>query len=248
MSIRKLSRLFVTVVLTLTAGLTLSVATTQTARADGCYTWSGTLREGASGEGVTRLQIRVAGWVPSGSELTIDGQFGPATKTAVTNFQRGYGLTPDGVAGPQTFAKIYELQDDDCTPIHFSFAEVTQNCGRGANGYTGGAVSPAEVRENLLRGMWRAEALRHQLGDRPIRVTSGFRDRTCNASVDGASNSRHLYGDALDFGAGAHSLCTLAQGARSAGFQGIYGPGFPAHNDHVHVSASERWSAPSCGI
>ena len=222
----------------------ITAAATQTARADGCYTWSGTLKEGSRGDAVTRLQIRVAGWPGYGSELAIDGQYGAGTKRAVSNFQRAYGLSVDGIAGPQTFAKIYELQDNDCTPIHFTFAEVTRNCGKG--GLSGGAVSAAQVRENLLRGLWKAEALRRQLGDRPIRVTSGFRDRQCNAREGGSPTSRHLYGDAIDFGAGPHSLCTLARGARSAGFQGIYGPGFPNHGDHVHVSASERWSASRC--
>jgi len=244
--VSRVVRLFIAVVLTIAGSLTLTVVTAQTARADGCYTWSGTLRVGARGEAVTRLQIRVAGWTAYGEELAIDGVYGPATERAVTRFQKAYGLQQDGVAGPQTFNKIYELQDDDCTPIHFTFAEVTQNCGRG--GFSGGAVSAAQVRENLVRVMWKAEALRRQLGDRPITVNSGFRDRQCNASVGGASSSRHLYGDAIDFDSGPHSLCTLARGARTAGFQGIYGPGFPNHDDHVHVSSSERWSAPSCGV
>lgn len=248
MSRPTLARRLVSVALSLLFIIGFTVATTQTARADGCYTWSGTLRPGASGEAVTRLQIRVAGWVPSGQELVIDGQYGAKTQEAVRNFQRGYGLTQDGVAGSQTFGKIYELQDDDCTPIHFTFTEAAQNCGRGPNGFANGAVPPAQIRENLLRTMWKVEALRHQLGDQPIQVNSGFRDRQCNASVGGSSNSRHLYGDALDLDSGPHSLCTLARGARNAGFQGIYGPGFPAHDDHVHVSGSERWSAPSCGI
>jgi hypothetical protein len=38
--------------------------------------------------------------------LTADGRFGPATKKAVENFQRGKGLPHDGVAGPQTFRAL----------------------------------------------------------------------------------------------------------------------------------------------
>jgi zinc D-Ala-D-Ala carboxypeptidase len=247
MSIKRLSRLLVVAALALGTTLTISVAAAPPAAADGCYTWSGTLREGSSGPAVTRLQIRVAGWVAFGEVLAIDGQYGPATRRAVTRFQQAYGLTADGIAGSQTFNKIYALQDDDCSPIHFSFAEVSYNCGRG--GFSGGAVSATQVRENLLRAMWKAEALRHKLGDRAIPVSSGFRDYQCNASVGGASNSRHLYGDALDLVPGP-SLCSMAQTARSTGFNGIFGPGYPGHNDHTHVDSgpNRAWSAPNCGI
>ena len=61
--------------------------------------------------------------------------------------------------------------------------------------------------------MWKAEALRHKLGDRPIGVSSGFRDYACNSSVGGASNSRHLYGDALDLVPGPSPLRHGAHGA-----------------------------------
>lgn len=98
--------------------------------------------------------------------------------------------------------------------------------------------------------MWKLEALRHALGDQSIRVTSGFRSTSCNAAVGGATNSRHLYGDAVDLGSGPHSLCTVAQQARNHGFNGILGPGYAGHSDHIHVNQgpSHFWSASGCGI
>ncbi len=41
----------------------------------------------------------------------LDGVYGKETRSAVAKFQRDYGLTPDGVAGPQTWAvlKKYSL-------------------------------------------------------------------------------------------------------------------------------------------
>src|SRR5690606_38269462 len=79
--------------------------------------------------------------------------------------------------------------------------------------------------------------------------SSGFRSYACNSAVGGASNSRHLYGDAADL-VGTPSLCTLARQARAHGFSEILGPGYPGHNDHTHVAfdPSAYWSAPTCGL
>jgi zinc D-Ala-D-Ala carboxypeptidase len=214
--------------------------------ADGCYTWNRSLSEGASGDDVRQLQIRVAGYPGYGGVIALDGAFGPATKAAVTRFQQAYGLAADGVAGPATFGKIYELQDDDCTPVNFTYGELN-NCN---SDWSGGKVAAATARANALVSMWKLQAMRHAMGDRPIDVNGGFRSVACNNAVGGAADSRHLYGDAVDLGAGSQGFCGLAQQARNHGFNGILGPGYPGHDDHVHVDhrGSRFWSAPSCGI
>ncbi|MFC5266210.1 D-Ala-D-Ala carboxypeptidase family metallohydrolase [Kribbella qitaiheensis] len=229
------------------ATVVTSVVTATEAHADGCYTWSRTLSQGASGEDVRQLQIRVAGYPAYGAHIAADGAFGPATKAAVQRFQSAYGLGADGIAGPATFSKIYSLQDDDCTPIHFAYTELDDGCG--GSGWDGGPLSAAATKANALQTMWQLEAMRHALGDQPLNITSGFRSIPCNNSVGGASNSQHLYGRSADL-VGAHSLCTLAKQARNHGFGGIFGPGYPGHNDHTHVDirTSNAWSAPTCGI
>ncbi|MCR3722827.1 MULTISPECIES: M15 family metallopeptidase [Prauserella salsuginis group] len=232
------------------AGLTAATAVTTPAPASAasCYEWSSTLSRGDSGSDVKELQIRVAGWVSHGEHLVIDGVYGPATEAAVKRFQSGYGLGADGVAGPQTFSKIYDLTSSDCTPAHFSYSEFDDNCG--ANNFNGGAVSASTAKENTRRVMWQLEAMRHKLGDRPIGITSGFRSYSCNSAVGGSSSSRHLYGETADMGIGAnvHSQCTLYHAAWKAGFTEILGPGYSGHNDHVHVAndPSPFRSAPNC--
>lgn len=222
-----------------------TTAASSVAVADGCYTWSGALREGSRGDAVRQLQIRVSGYAAYGEVLALDRDYGPNTTAAVTRFQQAYGLSADGIAGPNTLAKIYALQDNDCTPINFTYAELNK-CN---SSWSGGAVSASRAKENALVSMWKLQALRHALGDRPITVSSGFRSHACNDAVGGASNSRHLYGDAVDLTA-TPSFCTLAKEARSHGFAQILGPGFPGHDDHVHVAhqSGQYWDAPSCGI
>lgn len=243
---RRLGRLLAVAALTVGATGGAVFAVTGPAHADACYTWTGTLSEGSSGEAVRQLQIRVAGYPGTGAVLAIDGAFGPGTKAAVGRFQAAYGLPNTGVADTATFNRIYALQDDDCTPVNFNYTELN-DCN---TTWAGGNVSATTARANALVTMWKLQAMRHALGDQPIRVTSGFRSVSCNQAVGGSSGSRHLYGDAADLGVNPHSLCRLAQAARNHGFNGILGPGYPGHNDHTHLDGrpSRFWSAPSCGI
>ncbi|GAA1389448.1 D-Ala-D-Ala carboxypeptidase family metallohydrolase [Catellatospora chokoriensis] len=239
-----LTRAFTVLVMAAIGSVAAIAVGASPAYADGCYTWGRSLSSGMSGEDVRQLQIRVAGWPGYNNTIGIDGVFGAETRDAVIRFQQAYGLGADGIAGPQTFSKIYSLQDDDCTPIHFSYAELNK-CN---TTWAGGAVSAATAKSNALRAMWRLEALRHALGDQALRVTSGFRSTACNNAAGGVSGSRHLYGDGVDLGSGPHSLCTIGKQARYHGFTGILGPGYPDHSDHIHTDARSGtlWSASQC--
>ncbi|GAA2349243.1 hypothetical protein GCM10009854_28550 [Saccharopolyspora halophila] len=217
----------------------------QSSAADGCYTWGRTLSRGASGDDVRNLQIRVAGYPGRGARLAIDGQYGPATEAAVTRFQRAYGLAADGIAGEATFAKLYALQESDCSPANFDFSELN-NCNAD---WSGGKTSAAGAKANALVTMWKLQAMRHAMGDAPIVVNGGFRSVSCNDAVGGAPNSRHLYGDAADLAAGSQGFCALVLQARDHGFGEALGPGYPGHDDHVHVAGGgDVWSAPDCGM
>lgn len=230
---------------TLTAGLVWAESSALPA-GDGCYTWEKDLAEGATGDDVKQLQIRVFGYPEYGEQLAVDGEFGPATTAAVKRFQQAYGLAETGKGDAATYAKFYELQDDDCTPVHFTYTELN-DCN---SDWSGGKVPAAEAKANALNAMWSLEAMRHALGDQPITVTSGFRSQECNDAVGGAADSQHLYGRSADLGAGPHSLCTLAKQARNHGFLGIFGPGYDGHDDHTHadIRSTKAWSAPDCGV
>ena len=62
------------------------------------------LKRGSRGSEVTDLQkkLKAAGYDPG----PIDGIFGPKTEAAVRAYQQAFGLTVDGIAGPQTMGSL----------------------------------------------------------------------------------------------------------------------------------------------
>jgi hypothetical protein len=64
-----------------------------------------TLRRGAKGPAVLRLQARL--YELGYSEATPDGEFGPYTEKAVSTFQHKYGLLNDVIVGPDTWKALY---------------------------------------------------------------------------------------------------------------------------------------------
>ena len=61
------------------------------------------LKSGSSGADVYALQYLL---VNKGYSLTVDGQFGNGTETAVKNFQKSNNLSQDGIVGENTWKKL----------------------------------------------------------------------------------------------------------------------------------------------
>ena len=121
-----------------------------------------------------------------GYGLVEDGLAGEFTSNAVIDFQIKHGLEADGLAGPDTFAKLQEggITWDDIP--HFKPSEMTCECGCGLN-------------NTDLRLMQILEQIRSHFGDKPVYITSGCRCPSYNARVGGIAGSMHTYGKAADF-------------------------------------------------
>lgn len=66
----------------------------------------GTMTVGSQGANVSALQRLLASNVDIYPAARVTGYYGPLTREAVKQFQLAYDLTPDGIAGPITRAKM----------------------------------------------------------------------------------------------------------------------------------------------
>ena len=94
--------LFGDILVTKTQGHTVVVISgTNSTNSDNGY-----LKRGSKGDRVRELQTKLN---KVGSNIAVDGSFGPATENAVKEFQKNYGLAVDGIVGPNTTKKLDEV-------------------------------------------------------------------------------------------------------------------------------------------
>lgn len=103
----------------------------------------------------------------------------------------------------------------------------------------------SDVLQRIIRLADYLESVRTKLGNKPIIITSWYRSSEHNSRIGGAENSRHIYGDAVDF------YCrhmkpraiykALDQWHGNQGGLGLY-------NSHIHLDirgCRARWSGIS---
>lgn len=80
---------------------------------------------------------------------------------------------------------------------HFTLAEMTHSGTALRRGLDN--TPPPEVLDQLILTADRMEGVRQLLGNKPIRVTSGYRSPAVNRAVGGSRTSAHRTGHAVDF-------------------------------------------------
>ena len=114
----------------------------------------------------------------------------PATQKPAKQQPKDYGpkVSIPGISRP---VGIHEPIYFEPVPCNFTWSEFTK----------GGSRIPvnAKVTQRIVKLAKYMDGVRSFLGDRSIHITSGYRDPYSNRRVGGARDSRHMYGDAVDF-------------------------------------------------
>ena len=118
---------------------------------------------------------------------------------------------------------------------HFTWAEATKNGSR--------IPVSRDIVENMIRIAHTLEEVRARLDGKAMTITSWYRDPVTNRRIGGASQSRHLSGDAVDFwidGVSPYTIFDQLEGwwgskgglASASGFTHIDGRGYKARWDY----------------
>ncbi len=157
----------------------------------------------------------------------------PATAKPTTEPDTGPKITIPGISRS---VGIYEPIYYEPKISNFTWAELTK----------GGSRIPVDsvVAGRIVKLARYMDEVRGFLGNRPIRINSGYRDPVSNRAVGGALDSRHMYGDAVDFWIEGEDVvdtfCKL-KGYHAKGGLAV-GRGF-VHLD-LRPGAAARWRYP----
>jgi peptidoglycan hydrolase-like protein with peptidoglycan-binding domain len=159
-----------------------------------------TISEGASGPVVRWAQYLLVRRTLSYNQ--IDGSFGPVTKSAVEEFQKGDNLTVDGIVGPATWAA---LGGDGAEPPTL------------AEGSQGSVVEKLQTALNEGRGEFAPTS-------NLVLATDGIYGAHTAAAVKGAQESGQIAADGI-VGLQTWALPVHAAGETLADICGVRGPG-----------------------
>lgn len=141
---RRAIRLLVAIVATLAVFGTGAAAGATTVSPALCAT---TLQQGSTGSCVSQLQTRLN---QLGAHLTVDGNFGPATRNAVEAFQGRSSIGVDGIVGPTTRSHLDSPGGVDLNTASTSQVQSLINSTFGSAAATALKVARCESSDNEI--------------------------------------------------------------------------------------------------
>ena len=191
------------------------------------------LAQGANGELVEALQRTIRKHLP-GTRLSVDGDFGPATRQAVIAFQRHQNLPPTGIVTPETWKALGPLiQTDEEKPVDPDIVNkesLPQNSADSITGppfVTANAWAIGEAKTGRI--LW------NEKGDERRDFASTTKTMTAWLFLREADNEPQLLDEVVSISSAADrtggSTCGLKAGERIAVRDLIYGLMLPSGND-----------------
>lgn len=149
--------------------------------------------------------------------------------------KKDYGPTIS-LPGISRAVGIYEPVYFEPTVCNFTWSEMTK----------GGTRIPinASITARIVKLCKYLDEVRAFLGDKPIHITSAYRDPATNRRVGGARSSRHMAGDAVDFRVQGMDVVDVFYKLKDFHREG----GLAVGNGFVHLDmrpgAPARWTYP----
>ncbi|MHC3467865.1 peptidoglycan-binding protein [Streptomyces sp. 7R007] len=113
-----------------------------------------------------------------GYSIVVDGDFGPATDSAVRGFQSAHGLTVDGQVGTNTKRTLYDTDESASTALDLRSASCPSNI---VEGQSGGCVATLQA---LLNGKGQHLSVDGDFGPLTLAAVKSFQS-SAGLSVDG---------------------------------------------------------------
>ncbi|PZO59897.1 MAG: hypothetical protein DCF15_03020 [Phormidesmis priestleyi] len=157
----------------------------------------------------------------------------PEEKAAAKPRSYGPTIAIPGIGRP---VGIYEPMYFEPSVCNFTWAEMTK----------GGTRVPinSTVTQRIIKISKYMDEVRSFFGNKPVRITSGYRDPSSNRRVGGARDSRHMYGDAVDFSIEGMNVVDVFNKLKSYHPKG----GLAVGNGFVHLDlrpgSPARWTYP----
>lgn len=129
---------------------------------------------------------------------------------------------------------------------HFTWGEATKNGSRIPTDtyFEGNLIPAAQITSNIIKLAYKLDEIREIFGDRPITITSWYRDPKSNRAVGGVRNSQHVLGWAADFQVEGYDPNDVAAKLRRTWAGGLGDSGAFTHVDMRHLMGwtSARWN------